>query len=831
VPVWALLVVALAVFRVAAALMLYLAGWAAPLSRPLAPLWVYASLSTAFVVIGLALVVSQRRDSRAAALGALLVLVGCPLVRPLIAGEGHGAVEWLEFLRPEAFTPAVAWLFASSFPKPLHGRAAAAVNGIIAACVAAGVGLFLLSLAAVAGPAGPKRLATSLIDVPPDRGSPMWLFIVALGGTSLAVLAVRSFRAEQAQRRSGRLFIAALCAGLSPITVVVLAEGIWPALGDWIHRPPVESWVTAALFAALATLPFTTAYAVLFDRVVDVRIVLHAAAQYVLARYVLALLTLVPFGGLLLYLLRHREQSLASLLTEGERPIILLASGLMGVMTMQLRPRLVRALDRRYHRLPYDGGRVLARLTHLPDAVTSAELAERVQQEIRHALHAPVDVFLLDEGTDVLRSTSNELPVIGRLSPLVRAARDAATIDLDSAAGKSLLSSLPRHETEWLSLRDIRLLTAIHSPAMGPVGLLAAGPKASGLSYSTEDRVLISAAAAAVGLATDSLRLRHAHGAPAQPAARECEACGTVYPPDARMCCDRRLIEAGVPYVLRGVFRLERRVGSGGCGIVYRAADLALGRTVAIKLVSRATANVEELIREARHMARLSDPHLAAIHGVERWRDNPLLVQEFLDGGTLSQRLLAGSLSNAEVAELGRVLAGVLDKLHAQGVVHCDVKPSNVGFAGDGAVKLFDFSLARHLPRGMSEHERVASDDERGGTRGHDSLVQLAGTPAYMCPEAIRGRPPHPMFDWWGLSVVLYEALARRRPFEGEDTAGILSAVLLRKAPSLREYRPELPIEVIEFFDAAFDPEAAGRPQRGAAFDQMLHRLLVTPDR
>ena len=578
-PAWALGVVAMAVFRVVVALMLYISGLAAPLVAPVAPLWLYAALSATFTIAGLALVLSQRRDHRAEWLGALLTMVGCPLVRPLIAGDGGQPLAWLESFHPEVFTPACAWAFAASFPVNVTGRSARIVRGVSSACVAIGAGLMVVSLMSAFGSGPLHTAAVALNRVPRGRVSPIWLLQIGLAAPTLLVLLWRSATAPPQARSRAALFIGALTLGLGPITLELLAEGIWPAYGIAMHRPAAEPWITGVVFAGLGTLPFTMGYAVLFDRVVETRIALRAAAQYLLARYIVGLLTLVPFGGLVFYLIRHREDSLMSLVSGGDRPTVLLGSAIVGAVAMRFRPRLVRALDRRYHREPYDGSRVLGQLTGTDGPSTIDELGLHVRKEIGDAFHAPIEVFLLHDDHAVLQPVVSALPPIPVFSSLLRLGETgSATVDLLADAGKALLASLPADERHWLARGDIRLVSCVRSRALGPVGLIGAGPKLSGLPYTLADREFLSAVSSAIGLAVDSLQLRRAHVAPTtEPAARECDGCGSVYTSDAGRCrCGRALADSAVPYVLRGVFRFERRIGSGGAGVVYRAVDLRL---------------------------------------------------------------------------------------------------------------------------------------------------------------------------------------------------------------------------------------------------------------
>lgn len=807
VPSWALAIVTVAVFRVTVALMSFVAGLSAPIDRPLAPLWVYAALSFAFTAIGLALVLSHRRDPRAGWLGAVLTMVGCPLVRPLVAGAADHPFAWLESLRPEVFTPACLWAFTACFPTALNRRPARAVRGITAACVAVGAVLLTAGAIALSGAETFQRLDQALNAVPRDRVSPLWLLVFGLSAPALFTLLWRSLRTADADRGRASLFIGALLVGVSPITLVVLAEGVWPRLADWIHRPPVEARVTGGLFAFLGTLPFTTAYAVLFDRVVETRVVLHVAAQYLLARYVVVLLTLIPFGGLFLYFVQHRHESLVVLFSGAARPTLLIGAAAAGAVALQYRSAILRALDRRYHREPYDGSRVLGELTG-PDGPASVEgLTARVSQQLGEAFHAPVFAFFHDEEHAVLRAAAPGLPTLPLFSPLLRIGEEGEPIvDLSLRTSRPLLDGLGDQERRWIDQAQIRLVACVRSRVLGPVGLIAAGPKLSGLDYEPRDRDFLAAVASTLGVTFDSLRLHHLPQPVLEPTARECDGCGSVYPADATGCrCGRVLSEGRVPYVLRGVFRFERRIGSGGFGTVYRAVDLGLGRTVAIKLLTGARPDqVDALMREARNMAAVSHRHLAVIHAVERWRSTPLIVQEFLEGGTLARRLQGGPLPLREAAELGLVLADVLERLHGDGIVHCDVKPTNIGFTREGVGKLFDFGLARHTV--------PAASPDSGGTGmpgdGHEGLV---GTPGYMSPEAIRGFRPEPGFDWWSLAVVLFEAFSGRRPFDGADTSDVLRAILLRPAPDPRVFRSGLPSQLTDVFRAAFDP---ARPRR-----------------
>jgi serine/threonine protein kinase len=243
-----------------------------------------------------------------------------------------------------------------------------------------------------------------------------------------------------------------------------------------------------------------------------------------------------------------------------------------------------------------------------------------------------------------------------------------------------------------------------------------------------------------------------------------------------------------VPLVLRHAFRFERRLGAGGMGVVYQASDLALTRCVAIKTLPRLSpGRAERLRQEAQTMARLAHPNLATIHGAETWRGTPLLVVELLAGGTLADRLRSGPLSMAAAREVGLALADVLRHIHGEDMVHCDIKPSNIGFTGSGTLKLLDFGLARMLAADVPVpiHTAHVREPDLGTTHTPSDLSRsralrgrFVGTPLYMAPEAIAGQNPTPQFDLWGAGVVLYETVAGHHPFAGGTTTEVLSRIL-----------------------------------------------------
>ncbi len=190
---------------------------------------------------------------------------------------------------------------------------------------------------------------------------------------------------------------------------------------------------------------------------------------------------------------------------------------------------------------------------------------------------------------------------------------------------------------------------------------------------------------------------------------------------------------------------------------MYLARDTTLDRDVALKtLPDLRDGTVARLRDEARAMAVLNHGSLATIYGLELWRRTPVLVVEYLAGGTLARRLERGPMSPAAVLAMGIQLAQALAYMHARGVLHRDLKPSNIAFTAAGAPKLLDFGLATIMePSPVELPSRSGIGDARP-----------AGTHGYLPPESYRGAPPEPAVDLWALSVVLLEAMAGRNLLE-----------------------------------------------------------------
>ena len=821
VPTWARLVVVVGAARVTVALAFYLSGlYNADIAAPI-PTWAYAALMISFSAIGLFLVFGNQDDSRAGWLGGVLLLIAVPLSTRFLAQTPFTFADAMLRLEAAAFLPAFLWRFVSQFPSPLSRSVDRLARAMAGASALFAIAAFAINLSVViwrvpATELGWRALlATGRVinDV-----SVYWPTLFLLSTTAAIALLVRMFSSTGSDRQRVRIFLSGLGLGVLPLFIEILIEAAWPAYRALVHSPAVEPWIAILLFGPLATVPVVTTYSVLYDRVVETRWILRAAIQHALAKYSIAIATAVPISALGLYFYQHRTEPLVELLS-GPRQVLLLAAIAIGTASLRARRHLLAAIDRRFFREAYDAQLLLSAL--MQDdmvALPLGEIASRLRSEFERALHARADLFVVDDEGATLRDPTGQRQPLSRRSVLLSLAMaDARPMDVQMGS-TSVLSRLPEPDRSWIAAGGYQLVLVIRSRLGESIGLLALTGKRSELPFSDSDRRSIAAIAATLALAIENDRLRRVPDPITEMPARECTSCSRMHAADAPQCsCGGLLVEGHAPHLLRGVFRFEQRIGAGGMGVVYRATDINLGREVAIKTLPRVTPDhAAQLKREAQAMASVVHLNLAVIYGIESWRGTPFLVEEYLAGGMLSHHLRRGPLPVGEAIDLGIALSGVLGQLHASGIIHCDVKSSNIGFSSAGVVKLVDFGLAYLLRDSGAELAATitASGDEVPGELGIILTKRgLMGTPAYMSPEASVAATPSPGFDLWALSVVLFESITGQRPFVGANADEVFLKINHEIRPDALKLRPDCPVEVARFFDRSLALSLGARPQ------------------
>jgi serine/threonine protein kinase len=227
-----------------------------------------------------------------------------------------------------------------------------------------------------------------------------------------------------------------------------------------------------------------------------------------------------------------------------------------------------------------------------------------------------------------------------------------------------------------------------------------------------------------------------------------------------------------------GTYQILSPLGAGGMGQVYRARDVKLERQVALKVLPEKFASDAERIsrfqREARVLASLNHPHIAQIYGLEESGGISCLVLELVEGDGLDRRLEHGPIPIEEALEISRQIALGLETAHERGILHRDLKPANVKLTAGGSVKILDFGLAKifetgRVPSNLSESPTLLTEATRSDV--------LLGTPSYMSPEQVRGKPTDERSDVWAFGCVLYELLTGKQAFSGDSVAETMGAI------------------------------------------------------
>jgi serine/threonine-protein kinase len=228
-----------------------------------------------------------------------------------------------------------------------------------------------------------------------------------------------------------------------------------------------------------------------------------------------------------------------------------------------------------------------------------------------------------------------------------------------------------------------------------------------------------------------------------------------------------------------GPYEIVELLGVGGMGQVYRALDTKLGRSVALKLLPRdLEADAERLIRfqrEARLLASLNHPHIAAIYGLEEGQLHALVL-ELVEGPTLADRIAQGPIAIGEALPIARQIAEALEAAHESGIIHRDLKPANIKIRPDGTVKVLDFGLARALNSPGAREPGLTLPNSPSSLA--TSVGLILGTAAYMSPEQATAKPVDKRADIWSFGAVLWEMMTGQRLFNGETLSQTLAEVL-----------------------------------------------------
>jgi len=759
----------------------------------------YVVISLVFCISGLALGLLKPAD-RLAQLGSVTQLVmvlramatpvsfnsGTPpdmefLLNQIISFTNPGllAMTYHFFFRvSEASAPEFVW---RGIRNLLYGVTGALLVSQLAFCVAS-----MRGLEALVGLASRHFWVAELNQV--YLRNPQEAFLaVALGGSCAVLIWGYRHSTDPSYRRRIRWFALGCALGMAPELGLNLIALLFSIAG---YREVLRTglWGTLRWVAdgCLIAIPVSLTYAVLKHRLLDIHVVVRRGLRYVMARRVLQGLLVLPFLGLIVPIVSHPDRTVLDTLRQASSIVNLILLALCGV-SLQYRRPMHRWLDKKFFRGAYRQEDILRRLiTRIRDCDSEEEVCRLVCTELDAALH-PKTLFVCSwkgdsEEPAIVRASDSgpvSTPVVlgTGILQLLQACKTSGECTLPSAGGAPAASDSAKF-----------MVITVPTGKIKTGGAVLLGQKKSEEPYTETDKHLLDGVAHAIGVAFENfwLKQRVDEGLRERQEVlgrldrqtirllKECPKCGACFDSLEEVCAHGHgelVLSLPVERRIAQRYRLDRRIGKGGMGVVFAATDLNLGRVVALKIMTghlfgdRAALNRFE--REARVLARLNHPQIVALYDYGRLGG---------EGAYLVMELLTGASWRSELNRLGKIppmtaalwfdqLLGALGAAHQAGIVHRDLKPENVIIASSENIghglKILDFGLAKM-------HSSAKSLTDTG---------VVMGTVAYMSPEQLRGDPIDQRSDLFSVGIMAVEAITGQVPTRVAD-GGISPAAL-----------------------------------------------------
>jgi len=268
-----------------------------------------------------------------------------------------------------------------------------------------------------------------------------------------------------------------------------------------------------------------------------------------------------------------------------------------------------------------------------------------------------------------------------------------------------------------------------------------------------------------------------------------------------------------------GRYQVVKEIGRGSMGVVYQARDPNLDLVVALKVLRKDRLANEPLVRrflaEAKALGRLDHPNIVRVYNVDREGDVVFIAMEFIEGDSLSNKMKERQLNADEIVEFGATVAEALDYAHQKGIIHRDVKPSNILFRSDGRLKITDYGIA-HIEDPSAQEETQAGE--------------ILGTPAYMSPEQVLSRPVDGRSDLFSLGIILYELATGSRPFCGEGLNAIFNSITGEEPLEACKKNPDLPKALSDVIMRCLRKSPDQRYANGRELASALRAANVRPE-